>query len=61
MTRRPSRCAGGACLRGSDVAHQREQLRWSGGCDQFAVYLMHDDEDAMLDAYGSEIIPALSR
>jgi hypothetical protein len=30
------------------------------GADQFAPYLMHDDEEATLDAYGDEIIPALS-
>jgi hypothetical protein len=28
--------------------------------DQFALYLMHDDEEGTLDAYGSEIIPALA-
>jgi hypothetical protein len=27
--------------------------------DQFAVYLMHDDEQGTLDAYRDEIIPAL--
>jgi hypothetical protein len=29
------------------------------GADQFAVYLMHDDEEATLEAYGMQIIPAL--
>ena len=29
------------------------------GADQFAVYLMHDDEENTLEAYGNEIIPAL--
>ncbi len=28
------------------------------GVDQFGIYLMHDDEDATLDAYGREIVPA---
>lgn len=30
------------------------------GVDQFAVYLQHDDKEHTLDAYGSEIIPAVS-
>lgn len=29
------------------------------GVDQFAIYLMHDAEEATLEAYGSDIIPAL--
>ncbi len=29
------------------------------GVDQFAIYLMHDDKDATLNAYGQKIIPAL--
>jgi hypothetical protein len=29
------------------------------GADQFAVYLMHDQEEETLAAYGSEIIAAL--
>jgi hypothetical protein len=29
------------------------------GADQFALYLMHDQEDQTLAAYGAEIIPAL--
>jgi hypothetical protein len=28
--------------------------------DQFNIYLMHDAQDATMDAYGAEIIPALS-
>jgi probable F420-dependent oxidoreductase len=49
------------CLVGPAAAHI-ERLRELAaiGCDQFAVYLMHDDEDATLDAYGTEIIPALT-
>jgi probable F420-dependent oxidoreductase len=31
------------------------------GVDQFAVYLMHDDPDATLTAYGEKILPALRR
>ncbi len=30
------------------------------GVDQFTIYLMHDAQEATLDAYGAEIIPALS-
>jgi probable F420-dependent oxidoreductase len=31
------------------------------GVDQFNIYLMHDAQDATMDAYGAEIIPAMSR
>jgi probable F420-dependent oxidoreductase len=31
------------------------------GVDQFAIYLQHDDKDATLDAYGTHIVPELSR
>ena len=31
------------------------------GVDQFAVYLMHDQKEATLSAYGADIIPALRR
>ncbi len=30
------------------------------GCDQFAIYLMHDAQEETLEAYGREIIPALA-
>jgi probable F420-dependent oxidoreductase len=30
------------------------------GVDQFALYLMHDQEEETLDAYGTEVIPALA-
>jgi hypothetical protein len=30
------------------------------GVDQFNIYLMHDAQKETLDAYGEEIIPALS-
>jgi hypothetical protein len=36
-----------------------EQLR-ALGVDQFAVYLQHDAKLATLEAYGSQIIPALA-
>lgn len=49
------------CLLGPAEAHI-EKLRALRdlGVDQFAVYNMHDAREATIDAYGSEIIPALS-
>ena len=49
------------CLLGPASAHV-ERLRELAdlGVDQFALYLMHDQARQTLDAYGSEIIPALS-
>jgi hypothetical protein len=49
------------CLLGPASAHI-ERLRELAeiGADQFAVYLMHDDEENTLAAYGDEIIPALT-
>ncbi len=36
-----------------------EELR-ELGVDSFSVYLMHDDQEGTLDAYGDHVIPALS-
>jgi len=49
------------CLVGPASAHV-ERLRELAaiGADQFALYLMHDDEEGTLDAYGEEIIPAFT-
>ncbi|MHC0431920.1 TIGR03842 family LLM class F420-dependent oxidoreductase [Streptomyces sp. O3] len=49
------------CLVGPVSAHI-EKLRALRdlGVDQFAVYAMHDAREAVIDAYGSDIIPALS-
>ncbi|MFE7130487.1 TIGR03842 family LLM class F420-dependent oxidoreductase [Streptomyces sp. NPDC057638] len=49
------------CLLGPVEAHV-EKLRAlrAVGVDQFAVYAMHDAKEAMLDAYGTSVIPALS-
>ena len=49
------------CLLGPASAHieKLEELR-ALGVDQFAIYLMHDDKDATLEAYGREIIPRMS-
>jgi alkanesulfonate monooxygenase SsuD/methylene tetrahydromethanopterin reductase-like flavin-dependent oxidoreductase (luciferase family) len=48
------------CLLGPPPRHiERLQELRSLGVDQFAVYLMHDQMDQTLEAYGSEIIPHL--
>jgi len=49
------------CILGDDAAHvaKLEALR-DLGVDQFAIYLMHDQKDETLNAYGQRIIPALS-
>ncbi|MEU6524667.1 TIGR03842 family LLM class F420-dependent oxidoreductase [Streptomyces sp. NPDC046924] len=50
------------CLLGPPGAHieKLEALRGLG-VDQFAVYDMHDAQEATIDAYGAEVIPALGR
>jgi probable F420-dependent oxidoreductase len=49
------------CLLGPASAHIERLRELAGiGADQFALYLMHDDEEATLDAYRAEIIPALA-
>ncbi|MGH3165163.1 MAG: TIGR03842 family LLM class F420-dependent oxidoreductase [Trebonia sp.] len=48
------------CLLGPPEAHvDRLRELASLGADQFAVYLMHDDQERTLEAYGDKIIPAL--
>ena len=49
------------CLLGPPEAHiaRLEELR-SLGVDQFALYLMHDDIDGTLTAYGNDVIPRVS-
>ncbi|MGW1891407.1 TIGR03842 family LLM class F420-dependent oxidoreductase [Streptomyces sp. NPDC002004] len=48
------------CLLGPVEAHI-DKLRTLRdlGVDQFAVYAMHDAREAVIDAYGAEVIPAL--
>jgi alkanesulfonate monooxygenase SsuD/methylene tetrahydromethanopterin reductase-like flavin-dependent oxidoreductase (luciferase family) len=48
------------CILGPEEAHiaRLRELR-DLGVDQFAVYLMHDQMDETLTAYGERIIPAL--
>ncbi|HEY7583328.1 MAG TPA: TIGR03842 family LLM class F420-dependent oxidoreductase [Acidimicrobiia bacterium] len=48
------------CLLGGVESHlARLQELQSLGVDQFAIYLMHDQMDATLEAYGRSIIPTL--
>ncbi|KNB53537.1 TIGR03842 family LLM class F420-dependent oxidoreductase [Streptomyces caatingaensis] len=48
------------CLLGPVEAHveKLERLR-ALGVDQFAVYAMHDAREAVIDAYGEQVIPVL--
>jgi probable F420-dependent oxidoreductase len=49
------------CLTGPPSAHVDRLRELAGlGVDQFAVYLMHDQPEATMAAYGADIIPALS-
>ena len=49
------------CILGDEAAHiaRLEELR-DLGVDQFAIYLMHDQQDETLAAYGQHVMPALS-
>jgi probable F420-dependent oxidoreductase len=49
------------CILGDEAAHiaRLEELR-NLGVDQFAIYLMHDQKDETLNAYGQRIIPTFS-
>jgi probable F420-dependent oxidoreductase len=48
------------CLLGPEAAHiDRLRELAAIGADQFAIYLMHDQPEETLAAYGSAIIPAL--
>jgi hypothetical protein len=43
-----------------ELAARAEELELESlGVTQFDVYLMHDDMEATLEAYGREVIPAL--
>ena len=50
------------CILG-DVSSHIEKLSElkSLGVDQFAIYLMHDQQDETLEAYGQSIIPVLNK
>ena len=43
----------------SDHISRLRELR-DLGIDQFAIYLMHDQQDETLNAYGQRIIPAVN-
>ena len=49
------------CILGDEAAHiaRLEELR-DLGVAQVAIYLMHDQQDETLDAYGRHVMPALS-
>ena len=49
------------CILGEESSHisRLQELR-DLGVDQFAVYLMHDQQDETLNAYGQRIIPAVN-
>ena len=49
------------CLLGDENSHlARLRELESLGVDQFAIYLMHDQKEETLSAYGQQIIPAMS-
>jgi probable F420-dependent oxidoreductase len=49
------------CILGDEDAHiERLKALEALGVDQFAIYLMHDQKDETLNAYGQRIIPALA-
>ena len=49
------------CLLGEEDSHvARLRELESLGVDQFAIYLMHDQKEETLDAYGQRIIPAMT-
>ena len=49
------------CILGDEAAHvQRLRELEALGVDQFAIYLMHDQQDETLDAYGRGILPTMS-
>jgi probable F420-dependent oxidoreductase len=49
------------CILGDEAAHiaRLEELK-DLGVDQFAIYLMHDQKDETLNAYGQRVIPTFS-
>ena len=49
------------CILGDEEAHiARLRELEALGVDQFAIYLMHDQKDETLNAYGQRIIPAMA-
>jgi len=49
------------CVLGSADDHiERMTVLQEMGVDQFGVYLMHDDREGTLEAYGTRVIPAIN-
>jgi alkanesulfonate monooxygenase SsuD/methylene tetrahydromethanopterin reductase-like flavin-dependent oxidoreductase (luciferase family) len=49
------------CVLGTVDDHIAKLRELEGlGVDQFNIYLMHDAQDATLEAYGSQVIPAMA-
>jgi probable F420-dependent oxidoreductase len=49
------------CILGDEAAHiERLEALKALGVDQFAIYLMHDQKDETLNAYGQRIIPVVN-
>jgi len=49
------------CILGDEDAHIAKLKELEAlGVDQFAIYLMHDQKDETLNAYGQRIIPAMA-
>ena len=49
------------CILGDEEAHiARLQELQALGVDQFSIYLMHDQKDETLSAYGQRVIPAIN-
>jgi alkanesulfonate monooxygenase SsuD/methylene tetrahydromethanopterin reductase-like flavin-dependent oxidoreductase (luciferase family) len=49
------------CVLGSAVEHVAKLRELAAaGVDQFNIYLMNGDEEAQLEAYGRDVIPALA-
>ena len=49
------------CILGDEASHiERLQELEALGVDQFAIYLMHDQQDETLDAYGRGIVPVMT-
>jgi probable F420-dependent oxidoreductase len=49
------------CILGDEAAHiERLKELEALGVDQFAIYLMHDQKDETLNAYGQRVIPGMA-
>jgi len=50
------------CVLGPVAAHLERMAELEAiGVDQFAIYLMHDQQEATLSAYANELLPAFAR